>query len=46
MLDTGVTLTVVPPRIAKEIGIPRLPMTLKLELADGRQLQLKPDRSS
>jgi predicted aspartyl protease len=38
MVDTGATLTVVPPRIAEEIGIPRLPMTLKLELADGRQL--------
>ncbi len=38
MVDTGATLTVVPSRIAEKIGIPRLPMTLKLELADGRQV--------
>jgi len=38
MVDTGATLTVLPPRIAEEIGVPRLPMTLKLELADGRRV--------
>jgi predicted aspartyl protease len=38
MVDTGATLTVLPPRIAEEIGIPRLPMTLRLELADGRHV--------
>jgi len=38
MVDTGATLTVLPPRIAEEIGVPRLPMTLKLELADRRQI--------
>ena len=40
MVDTGATLTVLPPRIAEEIGVPRLPMMLKLELADVTVLPL------
>ena len=43
LVDTGATFSVIPPTLARAIGISRPRRTVSVRLADGRQLRLGAD---
>lgn len=43
LVDTGATYSVIPPRLAKAVGIRRPRRFVRVRLADGRRLRLEAD---
>ncbi len=43
LVDTGATFSIIPPSVARAIGIRRPRRSLKVRLADGRQVRLGAD---
>ena len=41
LVDTGAAYTIIPPRLADEIGLVRLPFRVSVMLADGRQAEVE-----
>ena len=41
LVDTGATYTIIPPQLADEIGLVRLPFRVSVTLADGRQAEVE-----
>jgi len=41
LVDTGATYTIVPPELADEIGLVRLPFRTEVTLADGRRAEVE-----
>ena len=41
LVDTGATYTIIPPQLADEIGLVRLPFRVSVTLANGRQAEVE-----